>query len=270
METSVDTGLVVPLTFQEELTALCVGWVSASLSIAGSICIIYLIVYRQRKCLKSDPFRRLMVGMCACDVVHSFWLLWQGILLPQDTSPRAFAIGNRSTCSMLGFFAQFGFSVAFYNGMISFHHLLIIRHGLTPSQIARRYEPYMHGFSILWPLATAVTGVSLGAFNENFVGPMCWFADYPRGCETDPLQPCRVFILGYATTGGPVGVIFICIAINMLRIYRHVRYTLSRGAMRSMDSASSVDTTSSQQTSNPYTMQIQQVATQSYLFVFVF
>ena len=265
-----EAGRVVPLKFEQELTALCISWVSASLSITGSVCIVYLIVFRQRKSLETDPFRRLMVAMCVCDVIHSFWLLWQGILLPRETSPRAFAIGNRATCSMLGFFAQFGFSVAFYNGMISFHHLLTIRHGLTPSQIASRYEPYMHGLSIFWPLTTAIIGVSLGAFNENFVGPMCWFANYPQGCETDPLQPCRVFILGYVTTGGPVGVIFICIAINMLRIYWHVRSTLSRGATRSLDSVSSVDTTSSPPTSNPYTTQIQQVAAQAYLFVFVF
>lgn len=216
------------LSFEQEVVVLCLGWLSSAFSIAGSSCILYLL-YRRSGGVRHWPTQsldclgRLLLGMSTCDMLHSFGLLWQGLLLPADTSPRHFPFGNDRTCTLLGFGIQLGFSVAFYNGMLSFYYLCTVRHGLTPRQIATRYERYMHSVAIGLPVLTALLGVYLDAFHESFAGPMCWIADFPAGCDGNPELPCKSFLLGYLIAGAPVGIIFLCIVTNMIRIYRHVR-----------------------------------------------
>ena len=77
------------LTFAQEVTVLCLGWVSASFSIAGSSCLLYLLYGKTGGQLrKLDTLGRLLLGLSTCDIVHSFGMLWQGLLLPADSSPR--------------------------------------------------------------------------------------------------------------------------------------------------------------------------------------
>ena len=249
------------LSFQQELAVLCIGWFSACCSIAGSSCILYLLYQkgsrRHENVFRLDTLSRLMMAMSACDIFHSTSFLGQGFLLPRDSSPRAFAHGNDATCTFMGFCVQFGLSVAFYNGMISFYYLCTVRHGMSARQVAQQYEPYMHLIALGFPLTTAILGVAINAFHEIFAGPGCWIADFPQGCDGNPDLTCRAFLVGYLFAGGPVGFVFVCIMVNFFRIYQHVRRVLSRGARRSFDSENQ-------------TNRIDQVATQSYLYVLVF
>lgn len=226
------------LTRSQEAILCVILFNSASLSIFGSSCITYQVL-SSRKEKPLTPYRRIMLGMSLCDIINSTFMPLQAILVPKGSSDHHWASGNDATCSALGFFLQFGFSVAFYNGMLSFYYLFTIRLGFTQKRV-ERWEPFMHGISILYPLLTAVVGLALGAYHELDLGSGCWLSDYPEGCQIDPDKRCESDRLAWIFAGVPVVSSFFFILINNLLIYLRVKKILSRGMRHSIEQRSSL------------------------------
>ena len=149
-------------------------------------------------------------------------------LLPKETSHRVWAIGNDTTCTILGFISQFFVTVLNYNGMLSFYFLLSTRLGVKNRDIARTYEPFMHMIGIGYPFVTHVVGLYLGVFHENELGQGCWVNNYPENCgENVDIGksgiPCQTETFSWILGGFVTVLSFLSIVINNLLIYFYVK-----------------------------------------------
>ena len=141
---------------------------SAMLSIIGSSTIIFMI-FRIRQQQKLSPYTRLLLGLSVSDIVCSLSVSIGGFMRPQD-SPRVYALGNDTTCSVSGFFTQVSYGALLYNAMLSFYFLLTARFGWSNKDLSKWLEPLMHVFSIGYPLVTATAGLILDVYSETALG----------------------------------------------------------------------------------------------------
>lgn len=176
------------LTDSQESTMSILGAISGSLSILGSSLIVYR-VYKNRH--STSPYDRIMLGLSICDIVSSFSFGLGPLLLPTDTSTRAWASGNERTCNFLGFLTQFSFCAVWYvlpnlivhswcwavrlltlspaaryNGLLSLYYLMTVRFGVKRQVFAKKYEPYMHCLSLAFFLSTSISGLIIGLYSE--------------------------------------------------------------------------------------------------------
>ena len=93
---------------QENLLSI-LGLITGCMSMLGST-LIASRVWRNYRKHTTTPYERMMGALSCCDVVSSFAFGFAPLLLPKDTSPRAWASGNEMTCNMLGFLTQFSFA----------------------------------------------------------------------------------------------------------------------------------------------------------------
>ena len=201
------------------------------LSCFGSAQIIFMVLTGR----KTTPYRRIVLGLSVSDFLCSVIYPWQAFLLPQDTSPRIWAIGNQGTCSFLGFGQQIFFASICYNSMLSLYFLLTVRFGISNPQVAKRYEPWMHLVSIGYPLVTACVGAGVGVFQELELGHGCWVEDYPEGCDVcdktaadNNCAACTDYIFAFFFGGLPAILAFIMIVANNILVYLHVRNTIQK------------------------------------------
>jgi ABC-type Fe3+-siderophore transport system permease subunit len=138
---------------------------SAILSILGSATILYMSL-KTRKERKWTPYTRLLIGMSVSDIISSVTLGVAAFLRPRENQ-RVWMFGNDATCSAIGFLTQFSYSGLFYNAMLSFYFLLSARFHLTNEYIARKFEPFMHFLSLMFPLVTAIVGAGMGVYSTT-------------------------------------------------------------------------------------------------------
>lgn len=146
---------------EKTLSLLAAG--AGLLSIFGSSLIIFRVVKNRKS---TTPYDRIMFGLSCCDIVASLTFALSPFLIPASTSTRVWAIGNQATCTLLGAMQQFSFSAVFYNGVLAFYYFMTVRKGVKRLVFARRYEPYLHFFTIFFFSATALSGVIVGFYNE--------------------------------------------------------------------------------------------------------
>ena len=204
------------LTNSQEIVLSLLYLFSAILSILGSSTIVYKVLGDRSKATSYD---RLMLGLSICDIIASLGWALTPFLLPRETSTNPWAIGNDTTCTFLGFITQLGFSAVLYNMFLSFYYLLTVRYGVKRDSFARNYEQWIHIFVFVFALITATFGAALGIFSEVQVGFGCWVNDYPRGCIDD----CISEELGWLFGSGPVAFTLVCLLVNNILVYRHVR-----------------------------------------------
>lgn len=168
---------------------------SACLSIFGSWTIIQM-AFRIARSKGWTTYNRLLVAMSLCDILVSSHLAFAAFLKPQETSHQPWAVGNDVTCSFSGFMFQFTQASSFiYNTSLSFYFVLSTRARVNKSEMARRYEPWMHLMAIVFPLITSITGLILDVYSEPVLGMSCWVNDYPKGRllqDPKPFIYCRL------------------------------------------------------------------------------
>lgn len=98
---------VSTLTDGQERLMSILGVITGCLSILGSSLIIFR-VFKIRG--RSTPYDRTMLGLSIADLFASFSYGFGPFLLPEETSTRPWALGNRTTCTFLGFMSQMAFS----------------------------------------------------------------------------------------------------------------------------------------------------------------
>jgi len=176
---------------------------SAILSIIGSSLIIYM-AYLSKKSKPWTPYNRLLVAMSVYDIITSMTLGAAPFLNPKETSNKALAMGNDSTCSAIGFLIQISYSGTLYNAALSYYFLLTARFGIQNNVVARCIEPFMHIFSVGWPTITAFVGLFLGVYAEPEVGLGCWVNRYPKKCGYGPDgtgEPCLSSMVSWVFGG---------------------------------------------------------------------
>ena len=97
--------------------------------------------------------------------------------------------GNVATCSLQGFFTQFGYAAGSYNLVLSLYYFLIINKGMKKEEFARVWEKVLHGIIVICHLTFAIVGVSIGLFNPT--PGFCYITPGPYGCKNDPNVTCR-------------------------------------------------------------------------------
>lgn len=192
---------------------------SGLLSVWGSANIIYMFYQTPQKKRRS-VYKRIMLGLSASDLLSSITLMLQPFLLPADTSQRIYATGTAATCSAMGFFQQLAFSEIWYNGMLSFFFLWSIKYAIPEADLARKYEPWMHGLSIGVPLISAAIGAGMKMYDELVVGHFCWFT----GDDTT--------IFAFLVAGGPGFFFLLAIPWNNLQVYRSVRSSIRKDSVQ--------------------------------------
>lgn len=199
---------------------------SALLSIIGSSVIIYVAI-ETRKQQSWTPYTRLLLAMSISDILFSVTIAVAAFLRPQETSKRIWAFGTDASCSAIGFLNQMSTSAILYNGMLSLYFLLTARFGFKNAYIAKRIEPWMHCFAILYPLITATVGAVEGAYGEMSVnGLVCWVVSYPRNCGDGPGESgeeCASMVVAWLFYGLPVVLTLAALIINNLIIITFVR-----------------------------------------------
>ncbi len=191
--------------------------ISSTLSIMGSSTIIYKVMSDR---LQATSYDRLLLGLSFCDLLASIGFALSPFLLPKETSIRVWAIGSESTCTLLGFFTQLGFSSVLYNGFLSYYYLFTIRYGVKRHVFARRYEPWFHAFTFFFSFITSTVGASMGFYSEVQLGMGCWVNDYPEGCTS---ENCISEEIAWFYGSSPVIFALVSLIVNNILVYRHVR-----------------------------------------------
>lgn len=209
---------------QEKILAL-LPIPTALLSIFGSVTII-IMAFRSRSRRHWTPYTRLLLGMSVSDIYFSFHISISTFLRPRETSPRVWAFGNDTSCSIDGFLGQLAYSAILYNGMLSYYFLFAARFGLNNKTISKYIEPSMHVLSIGFPLVTASVGLVMGVYAEPTMGMGCWVNDYPRNCGDgldDTGEECLSGEIGWIFGGLPFLFVGASLVINNLMIWAFVR-----------------------------------------------
>lgn len=249
------------LSDAQEKTLSLLALSSGTLSFLGSCIIIYLVTNSPRN--RRISYGRIMLVLSLCDLVVSFSFAASGFLLPSDTSQRVWAIGNDATCTFLGFMSQMAYAAPWYNGVLSFYYLMTIRYGVSRRVFAKKYEPYIHFFSLSFFLVSASLGAIVGLYSESEIGQGCWIGEYPAGCEAR--GDCYGQYFGWIFAALPMTLLFLALPLFNLSIYRFVRGTLKRN-QRYDPKGSSAQT----QRRRSQAQQTQAIATQAFLYVGTF
>ncbi len=133
--------------------------------------------------------------------------------------------GNDATCSLQGFFIQFGFAAASYNMVLSIYYYLIINRGMKKEEFAKVWEKVLNGIVIICHLSFAITSVSIGLINPT--DAYCHIAPGPYGCDEDPNVPCpfekTYKYFGFAFSLGWILLAIVVIIVTNLLICLFVR-----------------------------------------------
>lgn len=231
----------------------------ALLSSAASSLIIYMVLYKKKR-NGMDSLGRILIGMSVCDIIASTQTCLQAFLAPQDASQRITSLGNSTSCNTLGFLWQFSYACFCYNGLLSFYYLVTIRYGWRDGKF-QKYEWYLHGLCIGYPLVTASFGSVFKWYDVNEIGFGCWVNNYPRNCGDEPHETgenCIAEEIAWVIGGIPVLLLITIIIANNIFIYRYVRWTLFRSRRHSVVNLDS------------QARRMRQVAIQCFLYVLAF
>lgn len=234
---------------QEKLLSL-LPILPAFLSVLSSGTIIFIVV----KSGFETVYKRILLGLSTADIITSVSFVLQHFLIPAETSPRVWAIGNDLSCTILGALSQLGTTCVLYNGFLALYFLCTVRFGVKERTFARRCEFPLHVFIVGFPLVAAMISAPLGVYGETEIGIGCFFDD-PDGCAEGE---CHSGTIAWALAGIWVVITMPAILIINAVIYFHARREVLRGARASFSGG------------QLQAQQIRQVVTQATLYVMAF
>ena len=161
---------------------------TGTLTCIGSAAIMSHILVDRKK--MANPHLRIVLGVSFYDFLYSankalIFLTYpkgQGIIGAQ---------GNRTTCTVQGFFTEFAYAAQVYSAFLSIFFYTTICHSVRSRSFAKCAEPFGHiSISVLfWTLASV--GAAIGIFNPT--GAFCYVAPYPPRCNGNPDVECEKF-----------------------------------------------------------------------------
>jgi hypothetical protein len=219
---------------------------TGSLSIVGSS-LILLSIYRNRSGPRPQPsnrrrssvyrphskgqtshvYLRILAGMSIYDLVYTLFSAMFGLLFkPRESETDRDGYGTRFTCTLQGFFIQWGFGCFAYGAWLSVYYVLTIRYSLSEATLARYVEPVIHSSVFIFYFGTALIASALGLMNPTGVAA-CWIVPYPISCAYD-LVPCSrgthykqaILWMILLPSSISVLVILICLALVAQTVWR--------------------------------------------------
>ena len=255
------------LSDAQEILISSFSILSATLSVFGSSLIMYMVLRSRQK----SSYKRILLGLCASDIVASIAFALRPFLVPADTSQRVWASGTDATCSFLGFLTQFSYCAVWYNGMLSYYYLFTIRYGVSQKVFERRYEPCIHILSLGVSLTTSFLGWGMGWYSEFHLGQGCWISEVPDGCEDDPDLTCYGTMIAWCFAGIWLLILFFSIIINNIVIFRFVRTTTQRVFHKSFEHTATLGTNETKSEGHKYQFKqdkkVKAVSAQAMLYV---
>ena len=119
--------------------------------------------------------------MSLYDIAESIFNFLSTWMIPKTDQGKVWAIGNRYTCSLQGFFLTLSVAVPIYNAFLAFYYMLVVNYNLSDHILRRRVEPTIHFIAFFWAFGTAFTSAVMGFMNDANL--WCWIAPYPSGCK---------------------------------------------------------------------------------------
>lgn len=160
--------MATPVDINAQKNLVIIIRTSGLLSVLGSSWITAEILSDRRNKLRL-AYHRFLLGMSLSDIVASFFWFLSSWCVPEGTWWGA--AGNAATCQMQAFFTRFNITTALYNVALAVYYLLVLRFRWKESRIRKRVEPLLHFVAIATGLATAISGLIIGAFGSR--GPYC-------------------------------------------------------------------------------------------------
>ena len=157
---------------------MCICGVSGFISMVGSSLIIYIQLSNAKEKLRKLQ-NRFLLSMSIIDIFYSIAFALSVVPIPRGEC--SFGFGNMWTCTVQGFFIQFGLSVSGYVAMLSLSCFLSIVRNISNEMISQKFELYMHAFAILPMLGVAIGGAAKKLF-FSYSGH-CWIER--RECKED-------------------------------------------------------------------------------------
>jgi hypothetical protein len=146
---------------------------------------------QRRRGQTSHVYHRIMIAMSIYDIMFTLFSCMFGVLLnPRDNPFELYrAHGTRFTCTLQGFFVQWGYGSFAYGAWLNVYYVMTIRYNVQEAFLARYVEPIIHSTVFVFYFGTALTASLLGFMNPLGFGP-CYFAPYPRLCVWVDYCPC--------------------------------------------------------------------------------
>jgi len=199
--------------------------ISGTLSMIGSACIVMEVLRNKQK--RSKVYHRLLLGMSCVDFIFSSSLAVSTLPIPADSGVYG-AKGNDATCTLQGFWVQFGLTETIYNTVLAYYFMRVIRYSKTESQM-KKVEIYFHLIPLLYGFFNCFLALGLDLYRNASL--WCWMT-------TDP-QVFR-WVLFY----GPLWfLIFFPMVVFYYLTWKKVRDLEKKTAKYSFDSRGSRSTT---------------------------
>ena len=168
------------LQLKDRKTYAILRHVAGSISLIASSILVWSVLRSHIRL--SSTFNRLLFGLCVADIMSSCAYMLSTVMIPKEVDYFYWnARGNMLTCNLQGFLHVMGFSASLYNCSICIYYLAIVKYNKSDMFIRDKIEPWLHGVSILFPLAGAIIGVTMKAMNPW--GSICTLKRYnPPHC----------------------------------------------------------------------------------------
>ncbi|CAB9503391.1 expressed unknown protein [Seminavis robusta] len=225
-----DEFVYLGLSKSQYTASVAVALTSCSLSILGSLSIIYIVIVNRKL---DQLYHRIVMGLSIMDFIMTAATASMPFANRSDIG-LFFAVGNAQSCTAAGFFYQAWLGSTIYNATLSIYFLLTVKHGLQEQQISKAMEPYCHVLVISVPLVFGIVAVSVQGINPlPYVGICDIGNPFPGNCLEEENIECErsglatrilgLFQLATMVIGALTGI------WATVRVYLTVRQQLLRG-----------------------------------------
>jgi hypothetical protein len=159
------------------------------LSLVGSFFIFQDILLHGKTSPAKRVFHRVMIGLSISDGLASVVNILSTWPIPVGTPGVYLASGTVQTCTAQGFFNELGnVATPLYNASLCVYFARKIRDGWSEDEIHDKNEKNMHLVPVIVASTISVLGLVFQLYNNS--GWLCWFAENPFGCTSDPDVEC--------------------------------------------------------------------------------
>jgi hypothetical protein len=217
---------------------------TGSLSLIGSS-LVLLSIYRSRmyptrhfrnsvyrsssrsKGQTSPVYHRILGVMSVYDIVYTlFSSMFGSLFKPRESLTFSNGYGNRFTCTLQGFFIQWGYGSFAYGAWLSVYYVLTIRYNLPEVTLSRYLEPIIHSSVFVFYFGTALAASVVGLMNPTSHAA-CWIVPFPLTCA-DFGTPCvrganfkqAVTWMILVPSCASVTIILVCLALVALTVWQ--------------------------------------------------
>ena len=212
-------------TIPQQITLVITSLLSGSVSLLGSLTLIFIIWRDRHKKLKF-VYHRILFAMSILDAVISLNFAFSFLAVPIGMFWGA--QGNTASCEASGFLQLLYSAQGLYNFGLAVYYLMIIRYGKSEGFVSRFIEPYVHALSLCVPIGFGCWAIFLDVLNPSLlVGGWCTLQKYPPGCDEFGNGGCTrgemADVIGRAVGIGIVLSSLVGIVTIMIMLICHVR-----------------------------------------------